>query len=456
LQRSSPHQSPATPEINAGGFTEGKVGGHLVRLGSFMAMGTLTMNVAQLAEAVYLGMLGTEALAAMGFAFPLTITLFAFAGGIGSGASSVIARAMGAGERAQASILVTHAQILSVVVGVVLAVTGYAYAYEIVSTLGAQDLVLELTVDYLRVYMIGVPFFLLSIVGSTLLRATGSAASPGVVMTVGSVIQIALGPVLIFGWFGFPELGIAGAAWAYVISRVSSVALYAVLLANAKLMTWQLKGIGQSWVAIMHVGAPAIASGLVMPISMLVITRLLANHGHEVVAAYNVASRVETIAHMILWSCSSSAEPFIGQNWGARQYDRVRRALFLCHSFCLAWGAVTFLFMVAFGASLVSLIDDNQQVVATAETFFLIIPLSIGFMGMMQVANSSFNARGLPRPALVISLLRGVILGIPLAVLGDMLWGYTGVFAATAITNVLLGLLAWQWNRRSVERQAGG
>ena len=116
-------------------------------------MGTLTMNVAQLAEAVYLGMLGTEALAAMGFAFPLTITLFAFAGGIGSGASSVIARAMGAGERAQASILVTHAQILSVVVGVVLAVTGFTYAYEIVSTLGAQDLVLELTVDYLRVYI---------------------------------------------------------------------------------------------------------------------------------------------------------------------------------------------------------------------------------------------------------------------------------------------------------------
>lgn len=426
-----------------------------MRLGSFMAMGTLTMNVAQLAEAVYLGMLGTEALAAMGFAFPLTITLFAFAGGIGSGASSVIARAMGAGERAQASILVTHAQILSVLVGVVLAVIGFVYAYEIVSALGAEDLVLELTVAYLQVYMIGVPFFLLSIVGSTLLRATGSAASPGIVMTVGSVIQIAFGPVLIFGWFGLPELGIAGAAWAYVISRVSSVALYAVLLAKAKLMTWQLKGIGQSWVAIMHVGAPAIASGLVMPVSMLVVTRLLANHGHEVVAAYNVASRVETIAHMILWSCSSSAEPFIGQNWGARQYDRVRRALFLCHSFCLAWGAVTFLFMVAFGAYLVSLIDDNQQVVATAETFFLIIPLSIGFMGMMQVANSSFNARGLPRPALVISVLRGVILGIPLAILGDMLWGYTGVFAATAITNVLLGLLAWQWNRRSVERQAG-
>ena len=340
------------------------------------------------------------------------------------------------------------------VVGLILAIAGFHFANEIVSALGAKGLVRELTVAYLQVYMVGVPFFLLSIVGSTLLRATGSAASPGIVMAAGSIIQIVFGPVLIFGLFGLPEMGIAGAAWAYVISRISSVLIFAVLLAKARLMSWQLKGLGASWISIMHVGGPAIASGLVMPISMLVVTRLLANHGHEVVAAYNVASRVETIAHMILWSCSSSAEPFIGQNWGARQYDRVRRALFLCHSFCLAWGVITFVFMVSFGAFLVSLIDSNPQVVATAETFFLIIPLSIGLMGMMQVANSSFNARGLPRPALVISLLRGVILGIPLTLLGDYLWGYTGIFIATAVTNVLLGVLAWQWNKRSIEEQA--
>ena len=115
-----------------------------------MTLGTLTMNVAQLAEAVYLGMLGTEALAAMGFAFPLTITLFAFAGGIGSGASSVIARAMGAGERGLASLLVTHAQILAIVVGVVLAVNGFIFAEPIVAALGAKDLVLDLTVEYLE------------------------------------------------------------------------------------------------------------------------------------------------------------------------------------------------------------------------------------------------------------------------------------------------------------------
>ena len=168
---------------------------------------------------------------------------------------------------------------------------------------------------------------------------------------------------MIFGWFGVPALGIAGAAWAYVASRFVGVGLYVVLLLRAKLMTLQIRNILTSWWSIMHVGGPAIASGLVMPVSMLVVTRLLANHGHEVVAAYNVASRVETIAHMILWSCSSSAEPFIGQNWGARLFDRVKRALFLCHTFCLSWGVITFVFMVSFGGYFVGLIDDNPQVI---------------------------------------------------------------------------------------------
>ena len=148
------------------------------------------------------------------------------------------------------------------------------------------------------------------------------------------------------------------------------------------------------------------------------------------------------------------SEPFIGQNWGARQYQRVKRALFLCHSFCLTWGVITFLFMITFGGYLVSLIDNNPQVIETAETFFLIIPLSIGFMGMMQVANSSFNARGLPRPALILSLLRGIIIGIPLTVIGDALWGYTGIFLAAAATSVILGIFGWLWNKRSVDEQA--
>lgn len=415
-----------------------------------MAFGSVSLNLAQLAEAVYLGIVGTEALAAMGFAFPVTITLFAFAGGIGTGASSVIARAIGSGNQDQAARLVTHAQILTLLIGAALGVLGGVFAADIADGLGAEGVVRQMTVEYLRVYMLGFPFFMLGMVGSTLLRATGSAASPGIVMAVGSGLQVAFGPVLIFGWFGFPAMGIAGAAWAYVASRTLSVLIYWVLLSRVRMLSWSFDRLLQSWKEILHVGAPAIASGLIMPVSMLIITRLLAQHGHEVVAGYNVASRVETMAHMILWSASSSVEPFIGQNWGARQYERVKRALLLTNRFCLAWGVFTFVIMMLFGRMIVGAIDDNPIVGDVAWSFFLIIPLSIGFMGMMQVASSSFNARGLPVPPLSISIVRTLVVYIPLAIWADSLWGYTGIFLATAFTNVLVGTAAWWWNRASV------
>ena len=130
-----------------------------MRLGSFMAFGSVTLNIAQLAEAVYLGIVGTEALAAMGFAFPITILLFAFAGGIGTGASSVIARAIGSGNHDQAARLVTHAQLLTLLIGIALGCIGMLFADEIVNGLGAEGVVQRMTVEYLQVYMLGFPFF---------------------------------------------------------------------------------------------------------------------------------------------------------------------------------------------------------------------------------------------------------------------------------------------------------
>ena len=123
------------------------------------------------------------------------------------------------------AVLVTHAQILVLVVGSVIGLLGFWYAEDVITALGARGQVREMAADYLTVYMLGFPLFMLSMVGSTLLRATGRAASPGIVMTTGSILQMAFGPVLIFGWFGLPALGIAGAAWAYVLSRVFSVTI---------------------------------------------------------------------------------------------------------------------------------------------------------------------------------------------------------------------------------------
>ena len=442
------------PQAAVPGFAHGDVARHLARLGAFMAMGSSAMNAAQVGEAVFLGMVGTEALAAMGFAFPVVVTLFAFGGGIGVGASSVIARAMGAGQRGRAALLASHAQALTLVVSGALCAVGAAFAADLATMLGARGEVRDLTVEYLRIYLLGMPFFLLAMVGASVLRATGRAVGPGVILTAIALTQLALCPLLVLGWLGFPALGVVGAAWASTLASLGGVGVLFVLMAKARLLRWTAHGWLASCAAVLHVGGPAIASGLIMPVAMLVVTRLLAGHGHEVVAGFNVATRVEMLAHMILWSASSSMEPFVGQNWGARQFDRVRSALRLVDGFCLVWGAITCAVLLTFGGWLAGLIDANPVVVEVAEAFFLVVPASIGLMGVMQVAVSCFNARGKPLPAFVIYVSRAFVFYVPLAILGNQLWGYHGIFIATAATNVLMGIGAWYWGRRSVRRDA--
>ena len=106
--------------------------------------------------------------------------------------------------------------------------------------------------------------------------------------------------------------------------------------------------------------------------------------------------------------------------------------------------------MMLAGELITRAIDPNETVVAVTRAFFWIIPLSIGFMGMMQMAIASFNARGLPGPPLLISIVRTFVVYIPLCYYGDLWFGYEGIFWATALTNVLGGVIAWWWNQRSL------
>ena len=131
-------------------------------------------------------------------------------------------------------------------------------------------------------------------------------------------------------------------------------------------------------------------------------------------------------------------------------FDRVRPALRLCHGFCLGWGVASFLAMAVLARWLVGMINDELEVVETATNYLLIIPISLGFTGVMGVASACFNALGKPTPPLVLSLLRLVVVLIPLALIGRALAGYSGVFVATAIANIVVGVLALVWNNHTV------
>ena len=435
------------------GFTEGSVSSHLIRLTGYQAMGFLAMNIARLAEAAFVGLLGTAELAAIAFNFPIVMGLGAASRGLGIGATSVVARAMGARDHARSARLVSHCMWLTLLFTLLCLALGIPYAEELFTSLGASEEVLPYAVEYFFVWMVGLPLFALSMVGTALLRAAGDAKTPGYLQTFGSILQIVLTPWLVFGWLGVPALGVVGAALAHVIARAITyfLSLY-VLVVRDHLVVMSLRGIWSSWREILHVGLPAAATNLIGPASTGIITRLLSDYGPAVVAAFGVATRVDSLVTMVLISLGGATAPFIGQNWGARLYERVREALRLSYRFCLAWGAFAAVLMAIVGGPLVALINDDPEVVEAAAIFFLIVPFSIGFMGMNNVATSSFNALGKPIPPLVLSINRMLVIYVPMAMFGSYLFGYPGIFGATALANVLNGVAAAYWNRVSVNR----
>ena len=439
------------------GFTEGPVQNHLIRLTGYMTLGFVSIMTASLVETVYIGILGTNELAAISFTFPLVMLLQGVSMGLGIGASSVVARAMGNGDRDKARRLITHSFVL--VMGVILcfAVIAYVALESFFALLGAGSEVLELTVAYTKIWLLGLPFFSFAFVGSTLMRAAGDAVTPGYLMTVGSALHVMIAPFFIFGIAGAPEMGLEGAAVGFVIARIVSFCLYFYYMGyRDRLLLPSLEGITTSCRQILHVGLPAIASNLIAPVSMTIITRLLAGHGAVVVAGFGVATRVESMVMMIIFALSMSVAPFVGQNWEAGHYDRVKKALRLANSFSLLWGLFAFVLLSLTAELLVSLINDDPGVVEAASVYLIIVPVSVGFMGVMMTATQSFNALGKPVPPLIISILQMLVVYVPLALIGDYLWGYIGIFIAFTATNIFIGILSWFWINNTTRAGSAG
>lgn len=438
-----------------GNFIVGPVHIHLIRLTGYMLMGFISIMAAALMETVYIGTVGTDELAALSFTFPLVMIMQGVSMGLGIGASSVVARTI-IDDRQKARRLITHCFIMVIAVVLGLSAIVYVYLESFFGLLGAQPHILPLAVDYMSIWLLGMPFFAVAFVGSTLMRAAGDAVTPGYLMTIGSALHIIIAPFFIFGWVGAPELGLEGAAVGFVLARTVSFVLYTYYIVfRDRLMLASLTGLFTSCREILHVGLPAIASNLIVPVSMSIIIRLLAGHGAEVVAGYGVASRIESIAMMIILALSMSVAPFVGQNWGAGHYDRVKTALSLCNRFSLLWGLFAFVMMILFGEFIVSQINADPMVVGPAARYLVIIPLSIGFLGITMTATQSFNALGKPVPPLIISILQMLVVYVPLALLGDYLWGYTGIFVAFTITNVCIGILSWFWINHRIRLGSG-
>jgi len=305
----------------------------------------------------------------------------------------------------------------------------------------------------MSLYYWSLVFLAVPSLGANALRATGDARISGTIMVSGAILQIIISPLLIFGLLGLPQLGLEGAAWANLIARfILFVVTMSVLHFREHLISYSkitLQMVLSSWKKILAVSIPATATNLIGPISTAIIVSLLASFSQETVAGFGIASRIEALFIIPLFALSASIGPFVGQNWGADRHDRADLAMMLSYKYSLAWGAFVALILVIFRHDIASLFDDNPAVITVAATYLLVVPVSYGAWGVLMMSSAIFNSLGKPVSSTIMSLVRMFVIYIPLAFLGKALFGLTGIFAAAAVSNILTGLIAYTWNRKT-------
>lgn len=417
----------------------------------------------QLADTFWLGMLGPEHLAAITLSFPLLFIVYSMGAGFSIAGVALVSQYTGAEKHERASLAAGQILILSIAVSLLFVVPGRVFSEEMLLLIGAEPEVLPLANTYFSIYVSAVPIIFIYYVFSACLEGIGDTVTPMKIKVAAVIANIVLDPFLIFGWSIFPDLGIAGAAWATVLSRflASSIGIYIMFSDMTNLTIKPRHFVPDMFLIkkIFRIGLPAALGDSAIAIAITVLTSLVAGFGTVVVAAWGIANRITSMIRMPAFGLGRAVSIMVGQHLGAEQPDEAGRVSWV------GTGASTLLLL---GLALMLLVaspfimqffTDDPEVVETGARILRILGFAYIFLGAQIVLSGALNGAGKTKQQIFFRILSLWGFQIPFSYLlaytldlgHDGIWW--GIFLAKVLG--LLALILWfkrgTWQTKEIE-----
>ena len=356
-----------------------------------MAAPNVLVMVAQastgLVETYFVGKLGTDALAGVALVFPgVMLMQMMSAGAMAGGISSAIARALGGGRRNDADALVSHALVISTVLGALFTIgvsTGGPTLYRALGGYGAS---LDAALAYSNIVFGGAVLIWVFNTLASVLRGTGNMIVPAVVTCAGAVLLIPLSPCLIFGWGPFPRLGVAGGGTAMVLYYVlGTCVLAAYLWSGRSVVRPKLRGVRLRWPLfrdILRIGAVAALVTVQNNLTVLGTTGLIGNFGPAAIAGYGVGTRLEYLLVPLVFGLGAPLVALVGTNIGAGHKDRALRVAWTGAAIGFGISEAIGVSAALFPASWLSLFGDDPDMIAAGSAYLRAVGPFYGFFGL--------------------------------------------------------------------------
>ena len=445
--------------------------GPILRSLFFLSVPIVITNLLQvgynLADTFWLGRYSTNALAAISLGFPLVFLFISLGLGLTVAGSVLVAQHTGADQPGEAQYAASQTVVFTLLAGLLIGGVGYWVIDELLQVFGAEPDVLGLATAYMEIITLGLPFLFGFTVFIALMRGAGDTVTPMLVMFGTVVLNVAIDPVLIFGWGPLPELGVEGAAVATVFSRGAAmvVGLW-LMLRGAHGIQINLREMWPDLAyskKLLRIGLPASLENTGRAVSVNMVLIIVTLFSTPVVAAFGVGLRVFSMVFMPAIAIDRGVEAMSGQNIGAGNLDRVstinRWAAGVSFLLLSAIGVVT----VVFAPDIIRVFDDTPAVVAEGATFLRWIAPTFGFVGILRAYSGGFRGAGKTLTAAVIAVVLFGFIRLPIAYVASQglipldIWIFgsktpEGIWLAFAVSGVIAAVVAAVWFERGTWR----
>lgn len=430
-------------------------------------------------DTIWVGqLLGKNALAGIATGGFVLWIVFGLTNLIAVGAAATISRRVGEGNFRRAEYIIAKGLLYGFVLSVIVGFLLWIVTPQLFRLMGTAAPVTDLGTSYLRVILVGAPVIFLSFILQRAFQSEGDTVTPMWLMGFSLLVNAILDPVLMLGLLGLPELGVAGAALATVISRTVMVILAIWLLLKKKKITSKrlntglfryipnlvpvlLEGrlklrvhemIGWDWkylMTVLKIGIPGTVSHIFFPFVYMFITRIPASYGPEYIAALRIGHTVEGLSFFLAMGFSMSVATCIGQNLGAKQPQRAAQAAWISAGMVAGVLAVLSVLFYLFSYQIGSVFTQDLQAISACDEYLKILAYSQVFMGLELVFVGAFSGAGDTMPPMVL-LVPLNLARIPAAFLleGISGMGISGVWWAISGSSILKGILIMIWFSR--------
>lgn len=422
-----------------GKFVHGSTMRHVINMTATGSIGLIAVFLVDVLNLLYISQLGKpELAAAIGYASTLLFFHTSIAIGLSIATTATVSRAIGSGDLTLAKQLAATSLILITGISIVLTLITYPLLDSLLAVFGAQTETARLAKRFCQFVLPSIPLISLGMGLSALLRALGDGKR-AMFVTLGAAIATAiLDPLFIFIF----QWGLDGAAYANVCARIVlfTIGMHSVLRIHHFYLTPNQQVFRRGLQAFGNIGIPAILTNIATPVGNAAVTSFIAKYGDQAVAGWAVVSRLIPMAFAGLFALSGAIGPILGQNLGAKRFDRLRSTMRDSLKLTLFYVLIVW-FLLAIFSQLIAQAFGAQGIAADVIVFFCIfVAGSFLFNGSLFVANAAFNNLGYPLYSTMLNWGRSTLGVIPFVWLGGQWFGARGVIAGYGLGVIFFGI----------------